>query len=81
MASKKSVKQLQQMRAIVFHEKTQSYKPVPGYIITDEDEDDWVLQYLNYDHDDEAWRAEFTNGSEVARIKEGRAAFRLYKQV
>lgn len=81
MASKKSLRQLATMKALYLDNKTMSYRTAKGFIILDGDEDGYVVNYINYDKEDQAWTCEFTNGFESRRIPDSRAEFRLFKQV
>ena len=81
MASKKSLRQLAQLKALYMDKTTMSYRPEKGFIILDGDEDGYVVNYVSYDKEDQAWTVEYTNGYEARRIPDSRSEFRLFKQV
>lgn len=78
--SKKSLKQLNTLRSIVFDDRVQAYVPAKGFMVMDEDEQR-VVQYISYDRSEEWWRVEYTDGSERERLRDSNPEFLVYKQV
>lgn len=78
--SKKSLKQLNTLRSIVFNEVSQAYVPNKGFMVMDEDESR-VVQYISFDRSEGWWRVEYTDGSERERLRDSNPEFFVYKQV